>query len=45
MLFDEPNTVSTASESSLPTLKPMQETGTKHIAPFLSCILKYFSNL
>lgn len=45
MLFDEPNTVSTASESSIPTLKPIQITETKHVAPFLPCILKYFSNL
>lgn len=45
MLFDEPNTVGTASECSLPALKPIQKTGRKHIAPFLSCILKYFSNL
>lgn len=45
MLLDEVNTVSIASECSPPTLKPVQKTEAKHISPFLSCIVKYFSNL
>lgn len=47
--FGEQNVIwwakhSTASECSIPSLKPIQKTRAKHIAPFLSCILKYFSN-
>lgn len=45
MLFDELNTVSTASECSLATLELMWKTEVKHIFPFLSFIMKYFSNL